>query len=78
MVSGMVRIRRYFLAAHDKGQGDAGVAAGGLDDEGFRVMRPWASRRLDHGRADAVLDAAQGVHGFDLGGDDAGQALGRW
>ena len=54
----------------DKGQGDAGVAAGRLDEDGL-AGRDFAGLLggIDHGEADAVLDARYGVLAFQLGDD---------
>ena len=59
------------LGGADEGQGDAGVAAGGLHQGRARQQPPVTLRRLDHGQADAVLHAGERVEGLDLG-DDAG------
>jgi hypothetical protein len=53
----------------DKGQADAGVAAGGLHDQGFRPNLSLPFGRLDHGPGDAVLDASQGIEKLELGQD---------
>ena len=53
----------------DKSQRDAGIAAGGLHDQGVRSDQPFFFRIVDHGGADAVLDAAQRVEKFQFGKD---------
>jgi hypothetical protein len=53
----------------DKGQSDAGVAAGGLHDQGVGPQRSVFFRIVDHGCGDAVLDAAQGIEKFKFGDD---------
>ena len=40
------------------------------------LMRPGPLRRLDHGHADAVFDAPQGVLKFQFGQDDGRQSPG--
>ncbi len=59
------------ISAHrrDEGQADAGVAGGRLDDgaSGLEAALPLGSR--DHRPADAILDAAAGIHVFQLGED---------
>ena len=52
-----------------KGQGDARVAAGGLDDERLRADLAGPLGRLDHRQADAVLDGGQRVVALHLGQD---------
>ena len=55
---------------------DTGVAAGGLDDGGLvRQMSP-PPRVVDHGQADAVLDAAARVERLQLADDRRAGALG--
>ena len=65
------------LGGGDEGQRDAGVAAGGLDEDGFAGL-DFAGFLgvLDHGHADAVLDAGEGVLAFELGDDGGGQSGG--
>ena len=56
------------LGGADERERDAGVAAGRLDDRGAsRLDPPFGLGRLDHRDADAVLDAAAGVEGLELG-----------
>ena len=58
----------------DEGEGDAGVAAGRLDDDAIFCQYPPAFGVQDHGEADAVFYARQRVLEFELCGDD-GAAL---
>ena len=53
----------------DEGQRDARVAAGGLDDHRVLLEQAALLGRLDHGHADAVLDAGQRVEGLQLDDD---------
>ena len=62
--------------AQDKGQGDARVAAGGLDDHGVFADLAVALGGVDHGPADAVLDAPQRVEVFQLAHDRGHAAFG--
>jgi len=57
------------LGGRGKGQGDAGVAAGGLDDHGVLVELAFPLRRLEHGEPDAVLDAPGRVEVLQLAVD---------
>ncbi len=50
----------------DEGQGDAGAAAGVLDDRATGPQAPVRLRRLDHGQRHPVLHAAGGVPGLQL------------
>lgn len=75
MVSGMVKNQAIALGSGGEGERNAGVAGGRLDQRGL-AGRDLARRfqRLDHGYADAVLDAGDRVEEFKLGdkiGDDA-------
>jgi hypothetical protein len=54
-------------AGADKGQADAGVAAGRLDDGPSGLEYAPLLGIIDHGHGHPVLDAAQRVAGFDLG-----------
>ena len=59
----------------DERQRDAGVAAGRLDDDGVLFEHAALFGVLDHGHADAVLDAAERIEKFALeqnGGSQAG------
>ncbi len=60
-----------FVAARggDHGQGNAGVAAGGFDDDRVLVEEPLLFGRLDHGQPDAILDRVGGVEVLQLGDD---------
>src|SRR5690606_19960533 len=49
-----------------KGQGDAGVAAGGLDDDGVFVELALALGGFNHCKADTIFDAASGVEVLEL------------
>ena len=51
------------------GQGDARIAAGGLDDLHARLEQPALLGVPDHGGADAALDGIGGVSTLDLGQD---------
>ncbi|MPM37749.1 hypothetical protein SDC9_84368 [bioreactor metagenome] len=50
-----------------EGQADAGVAAGGFDDQGSGREFAVAFGGFDHGQTDPVLDAAAGIEKFDFG-----------
>ena len=68
--SGMVRMHSYPFTARDHRQGDAGVAAGGLDDHrlaGLELARSLG--RLDHRQPDPVLHAVPGVVALELRDD---------
>ena len=54
-----------FGRRHER-QRDAGIAAGRLDDHRVLLEHPALLGRLDHGHADAVLDAAQRVEELAL------------
>ena len=54
------------LGRRHEGQGDAGVAAGRLDDDGVLLEHAPPFGVLDHGHADAVLDAAQRIEKLAL------------
>jgi len=59
----------------DHGQADAGVARGGLDDDGVGADFAGLLGGVEHGHGDAVLDAVARVHEFQLdhhGGRQAG------
>lgn len=62
----------------DKGEPDARVAAGGLDERGgARCDEPLCFCVEDHLHSDAVLDALAGcVEGLELGGDTGAAAIG--
>ena len=49
-----------------EGQADAGVAAGGFDDQGVRREQATLLRVADHAVGDAVLDAAGGIVALHL------------
>jgi hypothetical protein len=67
MVSGMVRMIWIAAGGGDEGQGDAGVAAGGFDENGFAGGDfPGLFGVVDHGEADAVLDGGQRIEEFEL------------
>ena len=51
------------------GQADAGVAGGGLNDDGARLQQALGLGVVDHGLGDTVLDAAGGVEVLQLGDD---------
>ena len=55
------------LGGADERQGDAGVAAGGFDDDGVLVDLPVALAGFDHRHADAVFHARQRVEELALG-----------
>ena len=57
MDSGMNEQALVAFHRADPGERDAGVAAGGFDDDGIGAQRAGALRRLDHRHADAILDA---------------------
>jgi hypothetical protein len=65
----MVRISREPFDRADKGQGDAGVAAGGLHDDGLVIDESLLEPGTDHAYADAVLDRAARVVELQLGYD---------
>ena len=59
------------------GQGDAGVAAGGLDQGGApRSDQTRLLGGLDHRQTDAILDAAAGIERLELAHDRRAAALG--
>ena len=64
------------LGGADQGQGDAGVAAGRLDDDRVLVDQAGLLGGVDHGKADAVLDAGAGIEKLQLGHDRAVGAFG--
>ena len=51
----------------NKGEGDAGVAAGRLDDDTFGTELAGPLRGRDHIGADTIFHAAQGIEEFQLG-----------
>ena len=57
------------LGGADHGQADAGVAAGGLEDD--LVFGQFAAllTRLDHGQGDPLLDRSTGIAGLQLAVD---------
>ena len=57
------------------GQTDAGVAGGGLDDDGTRLQHALRFRVVDHGLGDTVFYRTGGVEIFQLGQDFRGQVL---
>jgi hypothetical protein len=59
----MVRIRRNFLAAHTKARAIPVLPLVGSTIE-VSAVKTSPLRRLDHGHADAVFDAPQGVLKF--------------
>ena len=65
------------LHRRDKGEGDAGVAAGGFDQNGFAGLD--FARLLgvfDHRQADAVFHAGERILAFELGNNGGGQSGG--
>ena len=76
MVSGMVSTSLYAARGAHHGQGDAGVAAGRLDDDGVRPDQPGRLGGVDHRHADAVLDAVGRVEVLQLGHDLGAGAVG--
>jgi hypothetical protein len=63
------------LGCGDESQGNAGVAGGGLDDDRVLVDLAGFFARLDHGQADAVFHAAEGIEEFALEQDGRAGAL---
>ena len=61
------------LGRRHERQRDAGVAAGGLDDDGVLLEDPALLGVLDHGHADAVLHAAQRIEELALEQDGGRQ-----
>ncbi len=57
----------------DCSQADAGVAAGGLDDDGAGLELPALLGVPDHGPGDPVLDGTGGVQVLQLGQEPGGQ-----
>ena len=53
----------------DEGEADAGIARRGLDHHRVRAKFSSLFKRIDHGNADAVLDAGERVEEFQLGQD---------
>ena len=53
----------------DHGVGNAGVAAGGVDDALARCQLAGGQAGLDHAQGRAILDGAAGVEPFGLGGE---------
>src|SRR5690606_7126056 len=51
----------------DEGQRNAGIARSRLDDGSARLQRAVLFERVDHGDADTVLDAGDGIEEFELG-----------
>ena len=64
-----------FGRRHER-EGDAGVAAGWLDDDGVLLEDAALLGVLNHGHADAVLDAAEGIEKFAFECDGGRQAGG--
>ena len=50
------------LHGGDQGQADACIAASRFDDDRILIDFPLTDSFFNHGRCDAVLDAAQGIH----------------
>ncbi len=61
----------------DEGEGDAGIAAGGFNKDGF-ARGDFASPLgvFDHGIADAVFHAGEGILAFEFGHDGCGESGG--
>src|SRR4029077_17571898 len=58
------------LDGGDEGEANAGIAAGGLDEDSFSGMDfAGAFGFLDHADANAVFYAGTGIEAFELGGD---------
>ena len=55
------------LGCGHEGQRNAGIATGRLDDGGAFFQQPLGLQSVDHGRADTVLDAGDGIEKFKLG-----------
>ena len=51
----------------DRGQADAGVAGGGLNDDRAGLQKALCLRVVQHGPGDSILDAARGIEIFELG-----------
>ncbi len=67
IVSGMVSTQLVAARRADEGQGDAGVAAGRLQDDRVRLDLAGLLGGVDHGHADPVLDAVGRVVELQLG-----------
>jgi len=65
MLSGIVKISRYPLAAH-KGERDSGIARGRLDQHGPRFDLAHRLGGCNHRNADAILDRVEGIEEFAL------------
>jgi hypothetical protein len=61
------------LGRGDKGQRDASIAAGRLDDHGVFFQHAPLLCIVNHGHADAVLDAAERIEEFTLEQDGGGR-----
>ncbi len=59
------------LGGRDLGEAEAGVAGCGLHNRAAGLQRAAFLRRLDHGKADAVLDRPAGVLALQLGEEPA-------
>ena len=60
-----------------RGQPDAGVSGGGLDDDRAGLQQPPGLSVVNHGQGDPVLDAARGVEILQLGQNTGLQPLPR-
>ena len=60
----------------DKGEGNTGVARGGLDDGSLRGNFPLFFAGLDHGSTDPIFHATEGVKEFTFDRDGSGQTCG--
>lgn len=63
------------LDAGDQRQAQAGIAGGGLDHRAAGLQAAILLGGLDHGAADAVLDGAAGVLGFEFEKQLAGASI---
>ena len=59
----------------DGSQADAGVAAGGLDDDRAGLQQALGLRIIDHGLGDSVLDASRRIEIFQLAVDRRAQLI---
>ena len=61
--------KSIFLGCTDKGESNTRIPAGGFNDQGIFANEALSFRRLDHGQANTVFDAAQRVLEFQFGQD---------
>ncbi|MPM64220.1 hypothetical protein SDC9_111106 [bioreactor metagenome] len=63
------------FGCRDKGEADAGVAAGRFHDDGILIKQALLFRVLDHRKGDSVLDTSKGVKVLQLGNQVGGRVF---